>query len=145
MRGVKHAAASCSVANCEAVPRKRSYCEMHYRRWRRHGDATVAQTARGLSDEARFWTHVSKGAACWIWNSELVKGYGRFKRSDGTRIMAHRFAYEVSGATIPDGLTIDHLCNVSLCVNPAHMEPVTQGENNRRRGERMRNARTQNR
>jgi hypothetical protein len=30
---------------------------------------------------------------------------------------------------IPDGLVIDHLCRVRHCVNPAHMEPVTDREN----------------
>ena len=35
-------------------------------------------------------------------------------------------------------LTIDHLCNVRTCVNPAHMEPVTVGENLRRMHRRRR-------
>ncbi len=30
---------------------------------------------------------------------------------------------------IPDGLQIDHLCRVKCCVNPAHLEPVTQKVN----------------
>jgi hypothetical protein len=27
---------------------------------------------------------------------------------------------------------IDHLCRVKACINPAHLEPVTSGENTRR-------------
>ena len=30
---------------------------------------------------------------------------------------------------IPEGLTLDHLCRVRACVNPAHLEPVTLREN----------------
>lgn len=33
---------------------------------------------------------------------------------------------------IPEGLVIDHLCRDLLCVNPGHLEPVTQKENVRR-------------
>lgn len=31
-----------------------------------------------------------------------------------------------------NGLTIDHLCRNPLCVNPDHLEPVTNSENVRR-------------
>ncbi len=30
---------------------------------------------------------------------------------------------------IPDGLYVDHLCRTPACINPAHMELVTNGEN----------------
>ena len=44
----------------------------------------------------------------------------------------HRVSYEHHKGPIPEGLTIDHLCRVKLCVNPDHLEAVTQAENNRR-------------
>jgi len=37
--------------------------------------------------------------------------------------------YEALIGPIPEGLVIDHLCRVRNCVNPAHMEPVTNTEN----------------
>lgn len=42
---------------------------------------------------------------------------------------AHRWSYEHFVGPIPDGYVIDHLCKVTLCVNPAHLEPVTQRTN----------------
>jgi hypothetical protein len=46
---------------------------------------------------------------------------------------AHRFAWEIyHSKEIPDGLHIDHLCRQHDCVNPKHLEAVTQAENTRR-------------
>lgn len=37
--------------------------------------------------------------------------------------------YELLVGPIPPGLQIDHLCRNKICVNPAHLEPVTHREN----------------
>lgn len=70
----------------------------------------------------------SKG--CWIWQlkSKDRSGYGRIKLNYKT-LMAHRVSYEAFVGEIPTGLQIDHLCRVTSCVNPEHLEPVTAKEN----------------
>ncbi len=75
---------------------------------------------------------------CWLWKGYRdERGYGRYGHT-----MAHRLAYELIVGPIPEGLTIDHLCQVHDCVNPEHMEPVTLAENSRRSyGWRQRRAR----
>lgn len=76
------------------------------------------------------------GGGCWEWQAALdSKGYGVIKAPGGRKLLrAHRVLYELVRAPIPAGLTIDHLCGNRSCVNPFHMEPVTQGENSRRGG-----------
>ena len=68
---------------------------------------------------------------CWLWEGALTDGYGNteYRR---TKIKAHRFAYELLKGSIPIGMQIDHLCRMRCCVNPDHMEIVTQRMNARR-------------
>jgi hypothetical protein len=51
---------------------------------------------------------------------------------EGRPLAAYRVAYILLVGPIPEGLQLDHLCRVASCVNPAHLEPVTQQENIRR-------------
>lgn len=80
------------------------------------------------------WTVKDQGFAskCWLWKGAVDKnGRGR-KQINGKHMRAYRALYEQLRGPIPAGLTLDHLCRVPLCVNPDHLEPVTQAENNRR-------------
>jgi len=67
--------------------------------------------------------------ACWRWlGSFTTHGYGIL--SQGKRNLApHRVAFELYRHPIPDGLVLDHLCRNRWCVNPWHLEPVTNRTN----------------
>jgi hypothetical protein len=85
--------------------------------------------------QKRFWSKVDKSGECWVWTGghRTSNGYGRFQPTyPGPTIVAHRIAYELLVGPIPEGLQLDHLCRNRLCVNPAHLEPVTLIENIRR-------------
>lgn len=70
---------------------------------------------------------------CWIFTgARQTSGYGSISHR-GRTVLAHRLSYELLVGPIPDGLQIDHLCQVKACCNPAHLEPVTGWENMRRR------------
>lgn len=71
-------------------------------------------------------------SGCWIWvGAHSGTGYGTTQQ-DGRPVYIHRYVYDRLVAPIPDGLQIDHLCLLKTCCNPAHLEPVTIGENKRR-------------
>lgn len=78
----------------------------------------------------RFWRKVNAHpSGCWFWQAVRNNGYGRFHVSYGVSVYAHRAAYESLRGPIPTGLQIDHLCRNQACVNPRHMEAVTNRDN----------------
>ncbi|NEE06902.1 HNH endonuclease [Streptomyces sp. SID7499] len=82
----------------------------------------------------RFWCKVQRNPdGCWLWTAATFKatGYGQFREGGrGSRVRtAHRVAYELLVGSVPAGLQLDHLCRNRRCVNPAHLEPVTNREN----------------
>lgn len=74
-------------------------------------------------------------SGCWIWLSYVdVHGYGvssvpRRFHAPGNKGYAHRLFYESMRAPIPPGMVLHHTCRVRCCVNPDHMQPMTNVEN----------------
>jgi hypothetical protein len=81
----------------------------------------------------RFFEKVEKKSdGCWLWLGASDKqGYGKVRR-EGKTLLAHRMSFQLTHGEIPDDLQLDHLCRVTSCVNPEHLEPVSQAENFRR-------------
>ena len=129
--------ATCSIDSCSSQATAKGWCNMHYTRWLRHGDPLGGHIlGHRISAEERFWRRVDKSAGddgCWPWlGYRDPEGYGWFgiktnnvRRGGG----AHRFGYEFMRGPIPDGLSLDHLCRNTSCVNPRHLEPVHIGVN----------------
>ena len=80
----------------------------------------------------RFWNKVLFTTDCWEWQaSKTEKGYGQFQINYKPK-RAHRISYELYNGKIPEGLQIDHLCRNTSCVNPSHLEAVTNQINHQR-------------
>lgn len=81
-----------------------------------------------ISDRIARWTE-RRANGCLLWTGQINnEGYGQLS-VNGAMKLAHRVSYELSVAEIPPGLVIDHLCRVRSCIEPSHLEPVTQREN----------------
>lgn len=83
----------------------------------------------------RMQRKVAVENGCWIWTgAKNSKGYGTATNGRGGSMLAHRKSYAAANGEIPAGLEIDHLCENTSCVNPAHLEAVTPEEHRRRIG-----------
>ena len=98
-------------------------------------------------DDQRFWARlvqlhpkirtrvaVDDRSGCWPWRGDKGRyGYGLAPAdAEGRRTGAHRLLYQELVGPIDPELTLDHLCRNRICVNPAHMEPVSRWESVRR-------------
>lgn len=72
---------------------------------------------------------------CWLYTgAKTAAGYGSIglgRRQDGTDTV-HRVIWQELIGPIPEGMWVDHLCQVRHCCNPDHLELVVPGENTRR-------------
>lgn len=74
---------------------------------------------------------------CWIWSAGLNKGYGRYWHNK-KMYYAHRFSWTILIGDIPKNKVLDHYrlnpgpknapCS-KACINPKHLEAVSQKEN----------------
>lgn len=87
----------------------------------------------------RLMRHVQPepNSGCLLWTGAKYKnGYGHvyFGLVDGkkTWMSAARAMWTAVKGPLPRHLEPDHTCRVRLCVNVAHLEPVTHAENRRR-------------
>lgn len=78
----------------------------------------------------RVFAKVNREGAdgCWLWTGSTSSGYGQIM-DNYRNLRVHRVVYELTRGPIPVGLQLDHLCRVRHCVNPDHLEPVTNREN----------------
>ena len=78
-----------------------------------------------------FWKKVNKDGECWVWYHADRTGYGRYTFWTGEKtrsIMAHRVSFFLTHGEWPNGV-LDHLCRNRLCVNPDHLEDISNREN----------------
>lgn len=81
-----------------------------------------------VTNWSRFDSHIDPlPNGCWQWRGCMhSEGYGVYGKSPK---YAHRMSYERARGPIAAGLQIDHLCKDRACVNPDHLEAVTQSVN----------------
>lgn len=153
------ARSTCAAARCNNKIFARIWCRRHYERWRagrplhspfRKVRYPEERTTVPIAD--RFWAKadISGGPdACWPWTgmrysarSQRGLYYGAFMVAN-KKHYAHRIAYELRTGRSLGNTLIDHACHNTLCVNPTHLRPVTnkQNQENRKGPERTSQAR----
>lgn len=89
-------------------------------------------TYKAVRDDAivlRFLERVQRGPCCHHWKGTISLGYGNF-RFPGRRVRAHRFAWALAGNKLPIfPRMLDHTCRNKACVNPDHLQEVSNREN----------------
>ena len=68
---------------------------------------------------------INRETGCWEWQKWKLRGYGRVT-VDGVPQWAHRAYYEAAFGPVPEGLDVHHRCENPSCVNPEHLEALTQ-------------------
>jgi len=70
---------------------------------------------------------------CWVWQHYITpNGYGQ-RTVNGSSVKAHRDCYETwKNKKLPKHIKLDHLCRIRCCVNPEHLEEVSNKINSRR-------------
>jgi hypothetical protein len=104
---------------------------------------TVTDLPAGIADLLGFAggvpdsPHTPVEGECWTFDSWCNDAGYPYVRWEGRDQPAHRVVYTLVTGEPVDGLELDHLCRNPACVNPAHEEPVTHAENQRRIAKRQ--------
>jgi hypothetical protein len=134
MVAAKYHGQLCMVAGCDRAATERDRCHSHYEFFRKHGVDRPGRLARRSSPLDRLIVKVvhtpgplsSTSGDCWVWTG-ATDGDGRYGciGYQGKVVRTHRLAYELLVGAPAAGHDLDHLCRVTLCCNPVHLEPVT--------------------
>lgn len=84
-----------------------------------------------IIDSFKYTSEPASG--CWLWDGYIDRnGYARIYDRANRRIeWAHRYSYVAHVGPIPEGHEIDHMCEVTRCVNPDHLQALTKSEHAR--------------
>ena len=80
---------------------------------------------------ARLVVNIDKDerTGCWDWQGYTDrKGYGQINVA-GKAHWAHRISYAAFEGEIPEGMTVNHRCARPGCINPEHLELMSNAEN----------------
>jgi hypothetical protein len=120
---------TCKIEDCDRDHYGRGWCEMHWKRWKRHGDPNINLRPDRVhgTPEQRFWTRVDKSGECWQWTGNIGPyGGGVFRLSRDATVAPHRLVYRIHVGPIPDGMLVAQRCGNKVCVRPEHLKLITR-------------------
>lgn len=119
----------CKIDNCKNTERARGWCNMHYERWRLHGDPGSAELRTHSTPSEALRHRLVPQGGCLIWTGgKDSHGYGQIADS-GRTYKVHRYVWEQANGPIPGNLEIDHICHNRACAKVEHLRLVTRAQN----------------
>lgn len=120
---------NCAFTECNRDAKVRGFCKAHYEQQRQGRKLTSlgARCLRGSLDN-----RIIKSEGCWEWSGATRDGYGVVKIG-GRPVGAHRAVLASVIGPISPSLMVDHKCHNTLCVNPDHLQAVTNKLNQENR------------
>ena len=114
---------TCDSEGCLTDRVARGLCMKHYKAASRAGTLPpkVGRTNAQKIETILTKVEVNADTGCWEYQGKLRDGYG-----------PHRKLYELIVGPIPatkPRTVLDHTCRVKHCVNPDHLDPVTDKVN----------------
>ena len=129
----------CSVSECCRDSDARTFCRLHYKRCRRHGDPSVVVKTTPKGDVKQYFLDVVlpyEEEHCLLWPySRFPNGYAQL-HGFGQSTIASRIACEaVNGSPPTPSHEAAHSCGKGHlgCVNPKHLSWKTRSENQKDR------------
>jgi len=119
---------ACSIDYCTRRRVARGWCNLHWRRWRKHGDPEGGGRHYSSPEES-FVARTERIGDCLVWTgSRNGDGYGTISWGGSNR-GAHRYAWEREHGPIPEGMKVDHKCWNRACVEISHLRLATHAQN----------------
>ena len=126
--------AKCTVTECNGHPIGLGYCNLHYRRYRRHGSPTGGRkTYKGEPADFLARAVAAHTDECIIWPfAKSSAGYGTIF-FNGKYQNVHRLSLTMAKGAPPTPTQVAaHLagaCHNPSCINPKHLRWATEIEN----------------
>ena len=68
---------------------------------------------------------IDRQFGCWLWRGKVNSGGYAIVWRGRRPSDAHKLVYEAERGAVPEGMTLDHRCKRRLCVNPEHLDPMS--------------------
>ena len=94
-----------------------------------NGDGSLKMNTLTQQNMNRLVKFLRVTESCILWTGcKDPQGYG-YVGLNGKTVKAQRLFYEMHRGPIPPRMVTDHLCRIPSCVNPEHLEVVTNKVN----------------